>query len=43
MDAFKMQLGAMGVAGASSVNEALAKLTPAQADELSKWLAEHGS
>jgi hypothetical protein len=38
--ALKVKLGAMGVTGVGSVNQALAKLTPAQAAELDGWLAE---
>lgn len=36
--ALKIKLGALGVSGAKSVNQGLALLTPAQADELEEWL-----
>jgi hypothetical protein len=42
-DRLKTKFGAMGVAGVKSVNEAVAKLTPAQGAELEGWLAEGGT
>jgi hypothetical protein len=39
---FQLQLGVMGVSNAGSVNEALSRLTPAQATDLEAWLVERG-
>lgn len=38
VDKLKVKLGALGCTSARSVNEALASLTPGQADELEQWL-----